>query len=433
MAPVDLEHLTQQLCAELDVRLADADALLAAEFPGDQAGRQPVHTVYVPAGRYDAQLTTRWGAQALAALDRHRELFAELVDDDAIVSRVRDKLAREPVEDLRIDFEDGYGTRSDEIEDRDAAAAAHALAASASNEQPAPFCGIRIKSLEPASRRRGVRTLVIFAHAYRAAGARFDNFVITLPKLTSVEQAEAMAGLCGQLEHALGGGRLRFEIQVETPQCVLGPDGTALVAKVVHASAGRCVALHYGTYDYSAACDIAARDQSLAHPAADHAKLVMQAAAAGTGVRLSDGSTNILPVGEEASVRRGWELHLKLIRRSLERGYYQGWDLHPAQLPSRYAATFAFYREGLSDAGARLRAYLERAASAILDEPATARALAGYLLRARECGAVTRNELEAATGAAYRALRKLAQRASTIEEGEASHGDLAWSAPVRQV
>ena len=103
---------------------------------------------------------------------------------------------------------------------------------------------------------------------------------------------------------------------------------------MVHAAAGRCTALHYGTYDYSAFCGIAAEYQSMAHPVADHAKLVMQAAAAGTGVRLSDGSTNILPVGDADAVRAGWRLHLRLVRRSLERGYYQGWDLHPAQLPT---------------------------------------------------------------------------------------------------
>ena len=158
-----------------------------------------------------------------------------------------------------------------------------------------------------------------------------------------------MVHICEQLEQALAldVGTLRFEIQVETPQSILGPDGTALVARMVHAADGRCTALHYGTYDYSAFCGIAAEYQSMAHPVADHAKLVMQAAAAGTGVRLSDGSTNILPVGDVEAVRDAWRLHLRLVRRSLERGYYQGWDLHPAQLPTRYAATFGFYRDGL--------------------------------------------------------------------------------------
>jgi hypothetical protein len=151
--------------------------------------------------------------------------------------------------------------------------------------------------------------------------------------------------------------------------------------------------MHYGTYDYSAACEVAADHQSLEHPAADHAKAVMQVAVAGTGVRLSDGSTNVLPVGDGAAVRSAWSLHARLVRRSLERGFYQGWDLHPAQLPTRFLATYAFFRAGLVKATSRLRAYAERVEGGVLDEPATARALSGYLLRGLECGAFTEDEL----------------------------------------
>ncbi len=398
MARIDIDHLTLELGQELDARLKDADAALAAQFPGDRAGRQPVHTVYVPADRYQAGLVAKWGAEALQALDAHGALFADLVGDDEIVARVRRKLAAEPIEDLRIDFEDGYGARPDPVEDGDVTAAAATLAASLSGGNASPFSGIRIKSLEAPTRRRGVRTFVAFVGALADAGAPFEGFVTTLPKVTSVEQVQAMVHLCERAEAATGAGRLRFEIQVETPQSILSPDGAALVARMVHASAGRCTALHYGTYDYSAFCGIAAPYQSMAHPAADHAKLVMQAAAAGTGVRLSDGSTNVLPVGDAARVRHGWELHLELVRRSLERGYYQGWDLHPAQLPTRYAATFAFYRDGLADAQQRLRDYFDHTESAVLDEPATVRALADYVLRALHCGAASADEVQVATG-----------------------------------
>jgi hypothetical protein len=218
-----------------------------------------------------------------------------------------------------------------------------------------------------------------------------------------------MVYVCEQLERDLDVDGLRFEIQVETPQSILGPDGTALVARMIHAAGGRCLGLHYGTYDYSAFCGIAAEYQSMAHPVADHAKLVMQAAAAGTGVRLSDGSTNILPVGRGDAVRAGWQLHLGLVRRSLERGYYQGWDLHPAQLPTRYAATFAFYRSGLDRAATRLRNYVTQAGGAILDEPATARALADYLLRALHCGATDAGELAEATGLSREQLAEFAR------------------------
>ena len=110
----------------------------------------------------------------------------------------------------------------------------------------------------------------------------------------------------------------------------------------------------------------------------------MQLAVAGTGIRLSDGSTNLLPVGDGAL--EAWRLHARLVRRSLERGFFQGWDLHPHQLPTRYLATYAFYREGYPEASARLRDYRALVASgAVLDEPATVRALADSCCAA--CGA----------------------------------------------
>ncbi|MBO0840179.1 MAG: aldolase [Sciscionella sp.] len=386
-----------------------ADAELAAKFPGDRADRQPVHTVYVPANRYRADVCRAWGARALAVLDEHAELFAELVDDPGLVDLVRDKLAREPIEDLRIDFEDGYGTPSNAVEDADVVTAARALASTIVDGVAPPFRGIRIKSFEAATRRRGLRTLASFVHGLVDAGAGVDGFVITLPKVSSVDQVEAMGYACAQLERATGVDRLRFEIQVETPQSIVGPDGTALVARMVHAAEGRCVGLHFGTYDYSAYCGIAAEYQSMTHPAAEHAKLVMQAAAAGTGVRLSDGSTNVLPVGDADAVRAGWRLHLSLVRRSLEHGFYQGWDLHPAQLPTRFAATFAFYRDGLARATARLRDYLGKTRSAIADEPATVRALADYVLRALHCGAVDAPWVEARTGLSVARIVELAR------------------------
>ena len=229
--------------------------------------------------------------------------------------------------------------------------------------------------------------------------------------MTSVAQVEAMALACDRIEtaHGLPLGALRFEIQVETPQSILGPDGTALVAKMVHAAPARVVGLHYGTYDYSAFCGIAAAYQSLDHPVADHAKAVMQTAAAGTGVRLSDGSTNILPVGDPDQVGRGWALHLRLVRRSLERGFYQGWDLHPAQLPTRYAATYGFYRDGFTAAADRLRRYASRAGGGILDEPATARALADFLVRGLECGALSDADTAATSGLTSAELTALAR------------------------
>lgn len=402
--------LATSLTADLDARLAAADAARAASYPGEREGRQPVHTVYVPADRFGADTVPTWGREALATLDAHADAFAALVADADVVARVRDKLGREPVEDVRVDFEDGYVGRTDADEDADAVRAAVAMAQAQVRGCAAPFGGIRVKCLERPTRERAVRTLTAHVGALVELGASLENWVVTLPKVTSVDQVDAMVHACGRLEEAFGlrPGVLRFEVQVETPQSVLGPDGTALVARMVHAAGPRLTGLHYGTYDYSASCGIAAGQQSLEHPVADHAKLVMQAAAAGTGVRLSDGSTNILPVGGADAVAHGWATHHRLVRRSLERGFPQGWDLHPAQLPTRYAATYSFYREGLVGALARLADYRARTMATIADEPATARALATYLLRGLDCGAVEEREVEAGAGLGRADLRALA-------------------------
>jgi citrate lyase beta subunit len=396
------------MAAEADRFLADADRALAAGYPGPRPGRQPVHTVYVPADRFGAGLAAGWGRQALKAL----ETFAPGPGEFGAVmglppglaadvrSRVLAKLTAEPVEDLRLDFEDGYGLRGDDAEDADVRAAAACLAAEIAAGAGPGHCGVRCKSLEPATRRRAIRTLDGFLAELLSYGGLPDGFVVTLPKVTSADQVTAMVRLCEGLEqaHGLPAGRLAFEVQVETPQLILGADGSATVARCAHAGGSRLTGLHYGTYDYSAALGIAAHQQSMEHPAADHARAVMQVAAAGTGVRLSDGSSNVLPEGSAGQVTAAWELHARLVRRSLERGYYQGWDLHPAQLASRYAATFGFFREGLETAGGRLRGYLERAGGPVLEEPATARALAGFLARGLDCGAVTEPELTALTG-----------------------------------
>lgn len=409
-----------ELASRLDAQLAEADARLARDYPGDRGVRQPLHTVYIPADAYAAHTLPEWGDRALAVLDEHGPSAGEFARAAGlpesvmgqVYPRVRAKLGSEPVEDLRIDFEDGYGNRSDDEEDAEAVRAAGALADAIEAGSAAPFHGIRFKSFEAPTRRRGLRTLDLFVGALAGRGALGDEFVLTLPKVTAVEQVEAMVVACEWLEqeHGLPEGRLGFEIQVETPQSILGADGTALVARMIHAGGGRVTSLHYGTYDYSASCGIAAAYQSMEHPAADHAKAVMQVAAAGTGVHLSDGSTNILPVGDEASVHRGWTLHARLVRRSLERGYYQGWDLHPAQLPTRFAATFGFYRDGFDSAAARLRAYTGGGESEYLDEPATAVALAGFVLRGVECGAVDDTEVTDRIGIDRPALAKLARR-----------------------
>ncbi|KIF73188.1 aldolase [Streptomyces sp. 150FB] len=414
------------LSASLGAYLAPVDAELARRYPGDPATRQPVHTVYVPADAFTAGTVRSWGDQALAALDEHAPDAASLARvlglSDALAGpvydRVRAKLEREPVEDLRIDFEDGYGPRPDAEEDRDAARAARLVHAAygdgtappTAHPTAPPYMGIRMKCLEAAVRDRGIRTLDIFLSGLLEAGGLPEGLVLTLPKVTYPEQITAMVRLLEEFEKARGldHGRIGFEIQIETSQSILAADGTATVARMIGASEGRATSLHYGTFDYSACVGVSAAYQSSDHPAADHAKDVMQVAAAGTGVRVCDGSTNVLPVGPTAQVHEAWKLHYGLTRRALARAYYQGWDMHPGHLPTRYAAVFAFYREGLEAAAARLAAYVARAGGDIMDEPATAKALSGYLLRGLDCGALDADEVTRLSGLARAELEGLA-------------------------
>lgn len=390
----------EQTLAAVEEQLASTDELLAKQFPGDTGNRQPVHTVYIPADRYTAELPSTWGRNALAAVGDTRGLVElattlGLKEPQRLAELVTTKLTKEPIEDLRLDFEDGYGSRSDAEEDAAVVAAADAVAAAVADGSAPAFIGTRFKCFEEPTRARGVRTLDLFVSQLASHGPLPEGLRITLPKVTTVEQVSTMVFLAEKLEqaHNLPAGSLRFEVQIETPQVIIGPEGDHPVARLIHAGAGRVISLHYGTYDYSASLGVAAAYQSMEHPVADFAKDVMQVAVASTGVELSDGSTNILPAGDPENMAAAWKLHARLVRRHLERGIYQGWDLHENQLVTRYLATFAFFREGLEAAATRLRNYVHKIESAIMDEPATARALARYIHRGVACGAVSAEEV----------------------------------------
>ncbi|PRY47740.1 citrate lyase beta subunit [Geodermatophilus tzadiensis] len=397
--------LDDAVYAELDRRLAPVDAARRAAWPGERPRRQPVHTCYVPADAVVPGVAAAWGAAALAALDEHGlpDLGYPAALLDEVLPRVRAKLAAEPVEDLRVDAEDGYRGRPED-EDDDVRRAAAAVAADLAAGTAPPSVGIRARSLEGPTRRRGVRSLDLFL---AAAGA--PRPTVTLPKVTDVEQVRAFLPVLDALE-AAHGVALDLELQVETPQAVLGADGAVTLARMVHAAGPRLTGLHFGTYDYSASLGIAAAHQASDHPAADLAKQLMQVAVAGTGAHAVDGSTNVLPVGSREQVHAGWRVHAGLVRRALERGLHQGWDLHPAQLVTRYVATYAFFRGALPAAAARLAAYVERVDGGVLDEPATARALAGVVLRGLDCGAFDDAEVTAAGAPGRATLESLAGR-----------------------
>jgi citrate lyase beta subunit len=378
---VDIEEALRRI----DALLAPVDAALARDYPGDRGGNQPIHSVYVPADRVSPDTVAQWQSQARALLEEHSAFVATLgggVDVDAL-DRI---LATAPIQDLRADFEDGYTHLGDAAEDADARRVGAVLAGLGGSP---PRFGIRARGLEPAERRRGLQTLALVLDG---AGGVPDGFVFTVPKVRSADQVAAIIAICQTLEraHGLPERSLGFELQIESPHIVLGADGTDGIARAIRESDGRCSALHFGTYDYTAALGIAPRHQSLAHPAADHAKAVIMLAAAQAGVWVSDGSTQVAPTGTADEQRAALALHFDLVTRALAGGIYQGWDMHPGHLVSRWAATLAFYREAMPTAVARIAAYRGHATTGTsVDEPATAQALASLVVRGLGCGAFT--------------------------------------------
>lgn len=390
-------------------------------FPGSAGERQPVHSVYGGAHLFKSDTARKLGEVATRFLDQHGGdpfTFARIVGlpdihAETIWQRVVEKLAREPVEDFRIDFEDGYGNRSDEEEDEHAQKAARELAAGMRDGTLPPFIGIRIKPFTHELMRRGIRTLdiVLTTVVSESGGALPSGFVVTLPKIQLPEQVTVLADVFDALEPRLGLApeTLKLEFMIETTQSILSERGESNLPRFLDAARGRAVAAHFGTYDYTASCNITAAEQRMDHPACDFARHMMQIAYAGTGLWLSDGATNILPIGDRDTIHRAWRLHVEHIRHSLVHAYYQGWDLHPAQLPTRYAAVYSFFLEGLAAATERLRNFMEKAGQATLvgdvfDDAATGQGLLNYFIRGVNSGALTEEEA-LATGLTLEELR----------------------------
>jgi citrate lyase beta subunit len=415
--------LSEKKLSKVLERVQRAQAKVAERYPGDSGARQPVHTVYGGAHLFSSDTAKKLGELSLRALDTYAPdaaSFSEAIGirgdlAPKVYQRVREKLGREAVEDFRIDFEDGYGNRPDAEEDGHAARAGAEVAAGMAASTLPPFIGIRIKPLTRDLAVRSLRTLDIFLTELldKSSGQLPANFVVTLPKILSRTDVSALVDTFELLEDRLdlAHGSLKVEFMVETTQSIFDPRGRSILPRLHDAAKGRLTSAHFGTYDYTANCDITAAHQRMRHPACDFAKHVMKVTFAGTGVTLSDGATNIMPVGphkgkdlsdeqkreNKSAVHAAWRLHADDVRHSLVNGYYQGWDLHPAQLPTRYGAVYAFFLDGFASASERLANFVNKAAQATLvgdvfDDAATGQGLLNYFLRGIACGAVTEQE-----------------------------------------
>ena len=447
--------LTSDCTSGILNELADANLSFEAIYPGKSLQRQPVHTIYGGAHLFKADTAQKMGklakkcladfapnfvtfAQALElsgadSLPKNLSEINDLVADAEqngvdpanfavwlawrVYGQVCKKMNREAVEDFRLDYEDGFGIRPDKEEDAVAEQGAKAVAAGMKQKTLPPFIGIRIKPLNLEFAERGIRTMSIFISTLLAetGGVLPKNFVVTLPKVEIPEQASALIELFEVLEadSGLSSGNLKMEIMIETTQSVFNADGEVTARKIVQAAKGRCIGAHFGAYDYTASCDLIAAYQTMDSAVCDFARDVMKVALGGSGIFLSDGATNIMPVsphrGEIISVEqtrenmetvhRAWKLAYGHIRHSLAHGFYQGWDLHPGQIPVRYAANAAFFLEQVQESTVRLRNFVEQASKATLssdvfDDAATGQGLLNFFFRALNCGAIDSEDVE---------------------------------------
>jgi citrate lyase beta subunit len=429
--------LTDKAVAPVLERLKHGNLALNSVYSGESPDRQPVHTVYGGAHLFAHDTAEKLGRVSVRSLEDYAANAREFADalgiratdpaqdgwlTETVYARVKEKLAREAIEDFRIDFEDGFGIRPDAEEDAVAEKAAKEVALGMKNNTLPPFIGIRVKTLNEELKRRAVRTLDIFISTVIAetGGKLPPNFVVTLPKVTHKGQVTAFTEILTILEKSLKlpAKTIRFEIMIETTQSVLNDDGQSNLPLFIKAGDGRIVAAHFGTYDYTASCNITAAWQSMDHQACDFARHMMKVAYAGQPIWLSDGATNVMPVGPHRAskdgpglspaqeqenkdvVHRAWRLSFAHVTHSLRNAFYQGWDLHPAQFPVRYGACYAFFLDGLRPATDRLRTFIEKAAQATLlgdvfDDAATGQGLLNYFLRALNCGAITMDEVMA--------------------------------------
>ena len=383
-----------------------ANQKLAKLYPGDPTGRQPVHTFIGGADTFtpdSAQLAGRQALDTLSLFASSAQSFAKLLElpdsfpglAATVRERVVDKLRREPVEDYRLDFEDGYGARPDAEEDGHAASAAQAVAAGMTAGTLPPFIGIRIKPMSRELHARSLRTLNIFVTTLvKAAGRLPANFAVTATKVMTPAHVSAVTDACAALERKLKltKNAIALELMIETPQSIFGPDGSVALPRLVAAGKGRVRGAHFGVYDYTALCGITAAWQHPRHLACDFAREAMRVSLAQTGVMLSDGSSNILPIPPH--VQAAWKRHFDDVTHSLVNGFYQGWDLHPGHLPTRYAAVYAFYLSARPAATIRLSNFFTKAAKAgaAFDDAATGQALVNFFNRGLSCGAITMKE-----------------------------------------
>lgn len=377
--------------------------------------RQPIHTLYGGAHLYRFDATRKLGALALRSLDEAiaasgglegltpwLAAVPEHIREQAL-DRTRRKLGVEPIEDQRIDFEDGFGPRASAEEDAEAIRTAREVARGQAEGTLPPFLGIRIRSFAGPTKARALRTLRVFFETLDASCSvsQLLRLIVTLPKVEHADEAHALAR---EVTAIPGAAEARLELMIESPRALMDETGRCPLPDFIRALGENAFALHLGAYDLTSELGVPAPAQRLSHPACEQARFLMQCAA-GDRIHVVDGATTWLPLrtpelGIEA-VKHGWKEHGDNVRSALASGIYQGWDLHPAQLPIRYIAFYTYFLEARDAMAARLRRFLESSAKATrvgaaFDDAATGLALLAFFRRGWLAGAFEAQDLDSA-------------------------------------
>jgi hypothetical protein len=265
----------------------------------------------------------------------------------------------------------------------------------------------------------------------RERGALPEGFSVTLPKVTTAAAPRALAAALDRLEAELGlrAGSIPMELMIESPRALVDAEtGAIATGSLVRAARGRAGALHLGAYDLTAELGVTASDQRLDHPYCDLARMLLKLS---TDVPISDGATTLLPIAPKgpgadaaAAVHRAWSHHARNVSRAVDVGIWQGWDLHPAQLPARFGALYAHFIAARDEHARRLARFVERAMQAsrvgqVFDDAATAQALVAFFVRGVACGALDEADVRATT------LELTELRSRSFAEIVAAHGRAA--------
>lgn len=347
---------------------------------------QPSYVLYGGAHRFDRETP-----------DKMRHLARKWLKDypwlqETARKKVEQRLGQ-PLEDFRIDFEDGYGRRSDEEEDAHASAVAVDLPAT----QDCNRIGVRLKPITRRWAARAVRTLhLVTAHC--TVWPR--GFCVTLPK---VEETAQLGWFLQELLPLEGSrGPLALEIMVESPR------GLQNVQALVAAAGPRCRGVHFGPFDFLASCGVTQGE--LMHPLNVAARCELLFRLSDSGLELADGPTTTLPLPphrnpqpaqmmeNHKAVRAAWDKHRDDVLASRSNGYLQSWLLHPSQLVSHSAALFSDLDPQLEPALSRLAAYWQqrgqaRASGGDFDDRATARQWTLLVARALASGLISEPEI----------------------------------------